>query len=166
MKNLYSVFIFFGIYILFCSCNQTKSKGGESLGTEVTKSITVENKSDVKKDTELEDFGEFLKKFSDNESFQMRRIKFPINVIIPDTSDEGMAPTEEKINKYDWEPLDLNYDSTYLTRPYDQYYQVVRFRNDTAIVEIRGIDNGIYADYYFEMIGKKWYLVTLFEASF
>ena len=62
--------------------------------------------------------------------------------------------------------IDLSYDSTFLTRPYDQYYQAVRFTNDTAVVEIRGIDNGIYADYYFSLINKKWYLVTLYEASF
>lgn len=96
----------------------------------------------------------------------MQRIKFPIKVIVPDSEHEGMAPMEEAINKYDWEQLDLTYDSTYLTRPYDKYYQVVRFDNDTAIVEIRGIDNGIYADYYFTIIDRKWYLVTLYEASF
>ena len=94
----------------------------------------------------------------------MQRIKFPIKVIVPDSEHEGMAPMEDAINKYDWEQLDLTYDSTYLTRPYDQYYQVVRFDNDTAIVEIRGIDNGIYADYYFTIIDRKWYLVTLQEA--
>lgn len=96
----------------------------------------------------------------------MQRIKFPIKVIVPDSEHEGMAPMEDAINKYDWEQLDLTYDSTYLTRPYDKYYQVVRFDNDTAIVEIRGIDNGIYADYYFTIIDRKWYLVTLYEASF
>jgi hypothetical protein len=34
------------------------------------------------------------------------------------------------------------------------------------VVEIRGINNGIYADYYFELIDNRWYLVTLCEASF
>lgn len=77
-----------------------------------------------------------------------------------------MASTEESIGKYDWEPLDLTYDSTYLTRPFDQYSQVVRYKNDTAVVEIRGVNNGIYADYYFTLIDKKWFLVTLYEASF
>jgi hypothetical protein len=115
---------------------------------------------------EDEEFSVFMEQFSNDESFQLRRIKFPISVIIPDMSDVGMAPTKESIGKYDWEPLDLTYDSTYLTRPFDQYYQVVRYRNDTAVVEIRGINNGIYADYYFTLIDRKWYLVTLYEASF
>ena len=34
------------------------------------------------------------------------------------------------------------------------------------MVEIRGVNNGIYADYYFTLIDKKWFLVTLYEASF
>lgn len=113
-----------------------------------------------------EDFDQFIREFSTRESFQLKRIKFPINVIVPDDDHEGMAPMEETIGRYDWEPLDLTYDSTYLTRPYDQYYQGVRFGKDTAVVEIRGINNGIYADYYFMLIDKKWYLVTLYEASF
>ncbi len=66
-----------------------------------------------------------------------------------------MALMEETIGKYDWELLDLTYDSTFLTRTYDQYCQMVRYKNDTAVVEIRGINNGIYADYYFALIDKK-----------
>lgn len=112
------------------------------------------------------DFMRFVERFSNDSQFQLRRIKFPISVIVPDTGDEGMAPKEESIGRFDWEQLDLSYDSTYLTRPYDQYYQVVRFKNDTAVIEIRGINNGIYADYYFSKIEDEWYLVTLYEASF
>lgn len=113
-----------------------------------------------------ETFDRFIERFSNDESFQLKRIKFPISVVIPDTQHQGMAPMEESIGKYEWEQLDLTYDSTYLTRPYDQYFQAVRFKNDTAVVEIRGINNGIYADYYFARINNKWFLVTLYEASF
>ncbi len=113
-----------------------------------------------------EEFDDFLQEFSMRESFQLNRIKFPIKAIVPDAEHEGMAPMEETIGRYEWEMLDLTYDSTYLTRPYDQYYQVVRFQDDSAVVEIRGINNGIYADYYFELIDNQWYLVSLYEASF
>lgn len=151
------------IFTLLFSCTQ---------GRESKNSVQSDSNNDIdstllsSNSPELEDFAEFVEKFSKEKSFQMQRIKFPIKVIVPDSEHEGMAPMEDAINKYDWEQLDLTYDSTYLTRPYDQYYQVVRFDNDTAIVEIRGIDNGIYADYYFTIIDRKWYLVTLYEASF
>lgn len=113
-----------------------------------------------------EDFYAFLDDFSNDEMFQLKRVVFPITATIPDVGHQGMAPKEEVISKYDWEPLDLTYDSTFLTRSYDQYYQTVSFVQDTAVVEIRGINNGIYADYYFKLIDNEWHLVTMSEASF
>jgi len=155
--------------LLLVSCSQgtdkergaSANKVGESESGSGARVAVVTPEAD-----EEEEFDQFVDQFSKDESFQLRRIKFPISVIIPDTGHVGMAPMKESIEKYDWEPLDLTYDSTFLTRPYDQYYQVVRYRNDTAVVEIRGINNGIYADYYFTLIDRKWYLVTLYEASF
>ena len=151
---------------MLISCNQGSEKKNDASGYDRVDSIVIENNSTELTSMDSEDFNFFVDKFSKDESFQMQRIKFPINIVVPDSDHEGMAPIEEPISRYDWEQLDLTYDSTYLTRPYDQYYQVVRYKNDTAIVEIRGINNGIYADYYFTLINKKWYLVTLYEASF
>ncbi|MDD4777157.1 MAG: DUF4348 domain-containing protein [Fermentimonas sp.] len=147
------------IFIFFISCTQNRDEKSTDTGKEVAESVDVA-------EVEIEEFSEFVEKFSQEESFQLQRIKFPISVIVPDTGTEGMAQVKELIGRYEWEQLDLSYDSTFLTRPFDQYYQVVRFINDTAVVEIRGIDNGIFADYYFELIDNKWYLVTLYEASF
>jgi hypothetical protein len=164
MKIIRLLFPCLFIFLLI-SCSQGSGKKKAETGKEKTERGTGSADS-VKISASGEEFDHFLQKFSAQESFQLNRIKFPIKVIVPDAEHEGMAPMEDTIGKYDWELLDLTYDSTYLTRPYDQYYQVVRFRNDTAVVEIRGINNGIYADYYFAMIDKKWYLVTLYEASF
>jgi hypothetical protein len=80
--------------------------------------------------------------------------------------DEGLAPMQEVIEKQDWEYLDLSYDSTYVSRDYDQYLQRVRFTSDSAIVELRGIDNGIYANYYFKQNNGKWFLVGIEDTSF
>lgn len=151
---------------LFISCSQGSANKNAEQGGEVQERAALSSSPEEVTLSGKEEFDQFIQKFSTEESFQFERIKFPISVIIPDTGHEGMAPMHENIGKYDWEMLDLTYDSTYLTRPYDQYYQVVRFENDTAVVEIRGIDNGIYADYYFSLINNKWYLVTLYEASF
>jgi len=160
--------LFFSCFLIlfFVSCSQGTGKENMEAETEKREKKSRENDSSKVALPGVEEFDQFIQKFSREESFQLKRIQFPIRVIIPDTEHEGMAPMEETISKYDWEMLDLTYDSTYLTRPYDQYYQVVRYKNDTAVVEIRGINNGIYADYYFAMINKKWYLVTLYEASF
>jgi hypothetical protein len=150
---------------LIFSCSQGSTNKNTKNGSETREKEVLSSTNDVAL-ADSEEFDKFIQKFSTEESFQIERIKFPINIIVPDAGHEGMAPMHETIGKYDWEMIDLSYDSTFLTRPYDQYYQAVRFTNDTAVVEIRGIDNGIYADYYFSLINKKWYLVTLYEASF
>jgi hypothetical protein len=150
---------------LIFSCSQGSTNKNTKNGSETREKEVLSSTIDVAL-ADSEEFDKFIQKFSTEESFQIERIKFPINIIVPDAGHEGMAPMHETIGKYDWEMIDLSYDSTFLTRPYDQYYQAVRFTNDTAVVEIRGIDNGIYADYYFSLINKKWYLVTLYEASF
>lgn len=166
----------FSVLLLF-SCSQGSGKNVGISGEEaeeregaraakVAKTLDGDGDGDGQGDGEDEAFELFIQHFSNDKTFQLKRITFPISVIIPDTEHEGMASTEESIGKYDWEPLDLTYDSTYLTRPFDQYSQVVRYKNDTAVVEIRGVNNGIYADYYFTLIDKKWFLVTLYEASF
>ncbi len=155
------LFIFLSV-----SCSQGTGKKNMVQGGEKTKWEALSSNSNDLNNSGEEAFDQFIRKFSTEESFQFERIKFPVSVIIPDNDREGTAPMHDSIGKYDWEMLDLSYDSTYLTRPYDQYSQMVRFGDDTAVVEIRGINNGIYADYYFTLINKKWYLVTLYDASF
>ncbi|MGI6571845.1 MAG: DUF4348 domain-containing protein [Fermentimonas sp.] len=156
-------------FLLIFSCSQSGRDGRVKTGGDKAKgelTTCTKDAPDAALDVDEEEFDLFLQKFSEQRSFQLNRVKFPINVTVPNADHEGMAPIEETIGRYEWEMLDFTYDSTFLTRPYDQYYQVVRFRNDTAVVQIRGIDNGIYADYYFELIEKQWYLVSLYEASF
>jgi hypothetical protein len=135
---------------LLISCTQSKEK----------------KESREEPSCEEENFDQFIHRFSTREAFQLERTKFPVGVINPDAGCEEAPLAAETIGRYDWELLDLTYDSSYLTRPYDQYSQSVRYAKDTAVVEIRGINNGIYADYYFVVIEGKWYLVTLYEASF
>ena len=131
---------------LFISCSQGSAHKNGEQGKEIQERDALSSPEEVTL-SGTEEFDQFIQKFSTEESFQFERIKFPISVIIPDTGHEGMAPMHEYIGKYDWEMLDLTYDCTYLTRPYDQYFQVVGLENDTEVLEIRGSDNGIYADY-------------------
>lgn len=163
-KSNYVIFSLFAFLLFSCVQGAEKRTHDEGAG-DVESSVNGAG-SVLQSPNGKEDFEQFIQKFSTQETFQLQRIKFPIKVVIPDEEHEGMAPMEETIGKYEWEMLDLTYDSTYLARPYDQYYQDVRYKNDTAVVEIRGINNGIYADYYFTLIEDKWYLVTLYEASF
>lgn len=166
MKKTSFIFFFCLFIALFQSCSQGREREKPVSSDDEIETGALDSITPPVTAVDSEDFNKFVERFSKEQSFQLKRIKFPIDITVPDAQSEGMAPMEETIGKYEWEQLDLTYDSTYLTRPFDQYYQVVRFKNDTAVVEIRGINNGIYADYYFALINKEWYLVTLYEASF
>lgn len=145
--------------IFSCSCS----------GNSSSKQSTLTSEMKAQQDStqlEDEDFNLFLEEFNSDAKFQKSRVQFPIVVTVPDTDDMGRASMDETIQSYEWEPLDLSYDTTFLNRSYDQYYQTVRFSADSAIVELRGINNGIYADYCFLLQNKCWYLVSMKEISF
>jgi hypothetical protein len=159
--------IFFSLTLLtLFSCIQGTEKRVCATDGGTTETVAPEGSDGHEVSCEKEDFDQFIHKYSTQESFQMERTRFPVIVTVPDAEREGMPPMGETVGRYEWELLDLTYDSSYLTRPYDQYHQNIRYEKDTAVVEIRGINNGIYADYYFTVIDEKWYLVTLCEASF
>ena len=96
--------------MLLLSCGQSERDGRVKAVGDKTK-IESSIRAEVVSDTTLiveEEFDLFLQKFSEQRSFQLNRVKFPINVTVPNTDDEGMAPIEETIGRYDWEMLDFH----------------------------------------------------------
>lgn len=164
MKIIYFILIELAILLSSCSSEKTNDKGiiansnqntHQNIHQNVHQSVAVN-----------ENFYDFLEKFSTDRIFQLKRIVFPVKAVESDPDDEEVILKEGTIQKYEWEHLDLTYDSTYITRECDQYYQDVLFKSDLAIVELRGINNGIYANYYFKRENGQWYLVALEETSF
>lgn len=91
---------------------------------------------------------------------------FPVEATLLDPSDYGMQTVNEKIRYQEWLLLDFSYDSTYATRQMDGYEQSIRIYNDSSIIELRGIDNGIYANYYFMKKDGKWFLESFTDVSY
>jgi hypothetical protein len=61
--------------------------------------------------------------------------------------------------------LDFEYPKDALTREFDRYTQNIKTKGNKAVVEIRGVDNGIYSDFYFEKINGKWHLKSWNDSS-
>ena len=136
------------------SCNQSEKEKNKQ--TETVNSIsTVE-----------EDFDSFLQNFSKKPTFQRQRVLFPLDATLLDPSEYSMQTVSEEIKYHEWLLLDFSYDSTFATRQMDRYEQIIRVYEDSTIIEHRGIDNGIYANYYFLKKNGKWYLKSFTDTSY
>lgn len=155
-STLFSVLTFF-IIVFFVSCSNSASKDKE----DDNQTEYINNTS-----SDSEDFKTFLESFNRMPTFQRQRVLFPLEATVLDPSEYGMSTIKERIDYQDWFLLDFSYDSTYRTRQMDRYDQNIRLYNDSALIEHRGIDNGIYANYLFIKDDGKWYLKSFTDASY
>lgn len=154
---------------LFANCkNESIKPDNKKLEKPKVENIKIEKPASKIAD---ENFEDFLKDFSRDSLFQISRIKFPLKVKEIDL--ESMEEIkvnksgfkERTISKSEYTKLDFTYPKDALTRELDRYSQKNILKNNLMTVEIRGIDNGIYSDFYFEKINGKWFLKSWKEQS-
>ncbi|NLA62806.1 MAG: DUF4348 domain-containing protein [Bacteroidales bacterium] len=138
------------------SCSQNKGANGKNNQSHSADSIALAE----------EDFESFLVNFSNKPTFQRQRVMFPIEATLLDPTEYGVDAVDEKITYQEWILIDFSYDSTFVTRQMDSYKQHVRVYNDSSIIEHRGIDNGIYANYYFVKKDGKWFLKSFTDVFY
>lgn len=153
LNSLYSLAV---VALLSCQDRNT-SKEAEQKQIEV-----VKTESNTKSITADENFHEFLKKFNQDSLFQMSRITFPLKIT---TIDDNFDSIEEVINKEEYTKMDFTYPIDALTRELDRYTQKIKLSKDTAVIQVRGYDNGIYTDIIFENKNGKWHLKTWNDQS-
>lgn len=114
-----------------------------------------------------ERFEDFFEKFKTDSVFQHERVQFPflserVNLDNDSGSDEFIT---DFIEEDDWTFANFDYDESIAKRVLDAYTQEVRAEKDRAVVEIRGVDNGIWIDYYFERRKGRWMLISEKDSS-
>jgi len=107
--------------------------------------------------TVKEDFNDFIYKFVLDSTYQLQRIKFPLEFRKWE-SDEFDSVETTWISAEKW-----NYDQLYLSmsaRPqfYDNFEAKLR-ETDERVVAWEGVENGINIKYYFKRITGRWYLI-------
>jgi hypothetical protein len=122
--------------------------------TDSTATDHIADTSSISKNGEEEDFNQFFKKFTTDSVFQMQRTKFPFRVIW--LTEEG--ETTHETDKENWTHPTFYFEDSYATRPVDAYTQKIKIYTDSATLEQRGVDNGIYVDYLFLKDKGKWIL--------
>lgn len=151
-----SLLFLISIAFFAASCSQNKGANGNYNQSSLVDSVALAE----------EDFESFLVNFSKKPTFQRQRVMFPIEATSLDPTEYGVDAVDEKITYQEWILLDFSYDSTFITRQMDSYKQHIRVYSDSSIIEHRGIDNGIYANYYFVKKDGKWFLKSFTDVFY
>ncbi|MCV2485028.1 DUF4348 domain-containing protein [Flavobacterium sp. SH_e] len=107
--------------------------------------------------TAPEDFNTFFKKFNADKKFQISRVVFPLKYKM---NNDDFELTDYTMTKEKYKTLNLNNkgDEKYLKR-------TISVKKNKATLQQRGLDNGIYIDYIFELKDNKWFLKTWVDES-
>jgi hypothetical protein len=136
MKRKFVIYI---ILISVLACNQKQK-----------------NKADIDKT-----FQSFLLKFNNDSIFQKKRVRFPLSTI--ELENENYTEIHSKIENKNYKIINLTFDKA--NQKSQGYTQQIKLNKNKATIEIRGIENGIMGDYYFEKINGKWLLVGWSDLS-
>lgn len=148
--------------ILFFNCGGSEKKQNQPAKTRempVNESViaptTIPDSVDA-------NFETFLSYFNQDSVFQISRIDFPFKIM---ENDLDYKPVEQIIQKSEWRKIDFSYDKASANTEFDRYQQTNVVDRDKAVIEVRGIDNGIFVDVYFEKKNGKWMLLTWIDHS-
>ncbi|WP_289659597.1 DUF4348 domain-containing protein [Flavobacterium panacagri] len=107
--------------------------------------------------TAPEDFNAFFTKFNADPKFQVSRVIFPLKYQMNNDDFELSDYTMSK-DKYKVLTLNKKSDEKYLKR-------TISIKKHKATIQQRGLDNGIYVDYIFELKDNQWFLKTWIDQS-
>lgn len=109
-----------------------------------------------------EDFERFISRFSSDSVFQISRIRFPLQGQELELGDPSRM-VKRVVNKSEHHTLDFSPPA--FKGNVDNYSLELKVKGDKATIEVRGVDNGIEIDYFFERKYGKWILITWTDRS-
>lgn len=111
-----------------------------------------------------ESFIGFLHKFMSDSTFQKSRIKFPLNYITIDFESEDMKEITLKLNPEDAHLFDINDGLQFMTDLSNSWDTEIK-ESDNMLLTVNGKGNGIYIQFFFNKLNKKWYLTKVSNMS-
>ncbi|MCV9927638.1 DUF4348 domain-containing protein [Flavobacterium sp. LS1R49] len=160
LYKIISVLYFIMLLLILISCKKEVALQDEPILNNETKKlvITEETESGVVIDKKTqEDFNRFFKLFNHDTNFQISRIQFPLKVMI---NNDDLELVDYAITKEKYTPINLD------KKDEDRdYKQTLILNKDKAVIQQRGLNNGIFIDYFFEKIQGEWKLVTWIDVS-
>ncbi|MCV9933784.1 DUF4348 domain-containing protein [Flavobacterium sp. LS1R47] len=148
------------LLLLAVSCKKEIAPQNSIILKDETESILTNDEKepeDASDKTNQEDFNHFFRLFNHDAVFQISRVNFPLKVKI---NNDDLELVDYIIPKEKYTSIDLD------KKPEERgYKQQLILKKDKAVIQQRGIDNGIFIDYFFEKKDGKWQLVTWVDIS-
>ena len=129
-----------------------------SCGSKTHDTMTDKHIDSVKTSLNEEKFDDFFGRFKTDSLFQIERVKFPLTTESWNTDED--KPATDKVEIVSWRHLRFEYKDEYAKREIDAYTQETKVFADSAKLELRGVDNGIFIDYDFKKLNGEWFLVS------
>ena len=140
---------------------------------ENSKQDNLTNTAQIQSETKFtypENFNNFLTRFNSDSTFQLSRIKFPIEQAIKDPHEGNDASIIYK-DKHDWVMyINLEYRTEYHDNVELEIKQDTIWNQREILIQQRGgyVDSHIIwdVDYKFAIIDGKWFLVTMKDFTY
>ena len=107
----------------------------------------------------LEDFDTFRSRFFSDSTFQIERIRFPLQVVVNNTLEDKSDTSY--VSKELWKFSNLHYveEVELLVKGGEPGHLAER------VVHIHGTESGVNVQLFFKRVGRKWYLFHVLDES-
>lgn len=113
---------------------------------------------------ENEEFFSFFQMFCMDESFQISRIKFPLEEVYLSENLNDVITT--RVEKDDWKYVRIkDFKNNTFEYYFDSFDNQSLPDKDEKVYSILGIENGTQVNYYFKREEGKWYLIKVEDLS-
>ncbi|MBP8240317.1 MAG: DUF4348 domain-containing protein [Saprospiraceae bacterium] len=155
----YKPHVAFWCCILLFGCSAPSIDGHSTHST----NDDTESETDVSILAADRSFQNFLKHFNEDADFQKKRTRFPLAVAHYDIANDEMDTMSIAVESF--QQLDLSKENIKAHRDEWTLKVVLHQNKIKAVVEIRGVDTGIFVDYHFEKQDGRWMLVFVEDSS-
>ncbi len=148
MKSLYNILLV--LSVLFAACGQSNST-----------SATATTKATQK---EYENFPDFFQAFGSDTAYQLAHITFPL-LWVEHIIDED-EPIRGSVQQADWLFIDFVTESSDSPPPFQEFTtEFARPDSNTVLYTRKGIDNGIFMEFTFQLTNGGWMMVKVEDFS-
>ncbi|MGB1042061.1 MAG: DUF4348 domain-containing protein [Tenacibaculum sp.] len=158
MKNIFLISMI--LFLIYGCFNKASNADEFKIEKKKTKKQSVEFVIPKNVDS---DFRCFLNLFNKDSVFQVSRLGFPIKIY--DFKNKEFELSERLVNEKEYSLKQIRFSKINEKEVFDEYEQIIKLKNNSALIIVTGIENGIAVEYEFKKINKKWKLISWTDQS-